>query len=742
MSLRSVLTSAACAACVAASAGGGGGAMSASLSQAGASYVLAAVLPLLEAKVGSLPIPDLPFDQDGFSGGVTNIKCESLSVASSAVALGGGAAPIALSLGGIAVACTADWHFSLKSWPHKPSGSGSVDIAVSSTSAAVGVNASAVALHPQLQCGDVAVSVGDIGLTFHGSALDWILSLFKGSIEGAVKNSLEKDFAGSVKGFVDDDMNAELASLNLDLALAAPAPYNVSEARFGLVASPAVGAGFVGLSLQGDVVPVAAPDEPMPLAPPALPPFAPAAAGAHFVEALVSPYTLLSAAYTFFSAGLTQWAVPPADVPLGFNVTGAYKTIAPGFAEAFPSGASVALGVSVGAVPACAVSAAEGVSIGLPLVFAFLAQAANGSFEPAFALNLQASLALVLAVAPNPRTPGGDALVGRASSAGASVSLNFSAVGAVDVALLGLLANVTVELVLVPIFNALLAVGIPLPAVSGLALTNTSIAAADGFLALSADFTFSPTAPALAPAPAPAPAPAARTYSVVVSDKGAVPAMSIKKAVGQGFGPCTCIFNPAYFDHEIGPGLASDIIIVRASGCTPEFGGSSDHLLYAECGKDGVCQDLQPLAFNGSDSFGPGAEDPRVFVYDGAWYLYYYTPGVGQATVSLRKTQTPLVPSSWTMVAANLPWHRNGCVMIDPYKNGTHLVIWGETSAVGIGISSTLDFATYTTLSSTWMEPNGPNSTAPEVVLEAATPPVRLSTGDYLHIYAAGTPGW
>ena len=244
---------------------------------------------------------------------------------------------------------------------------------------------------------------------------------------------------------------------------------------------------------------------------------------------------------------------------------------------------------------------------------------------------------------------------------------------------------------------------------------------------------------ALAPARAAAATP---FYTVAVSDKGAVPAMSIKKAVGQGFGPCTCIFNPAYFQASLGPGLTSDIIVARVSGCTPDFGGAADHLLYAECAADGTCGDLQPLAFNGTDSFGPGAEDPRVFVYNGEWYLYYYTPGPGQQTVSLRKTATPLVPSSWTLVAANLNWHRNGCVIIDPYKNGTHLVIWGETSAIGIGISSTTDFATYDTLNVTWMEPNGPNSTAPEVVLEAATPPVRLSTGDYLHIYAAGTPGW
>jgi len=41
------------------------------------------------------------------------------------------------------------------------------------------------------------------------------------------------------------------------------------------------------------------------------------------------------------------------------------------------------------------------------------------------------------------------------------------------------------------------------------------------------------------------------------------------------------------------------------------------------------------------------------------------------------------------------------------------------------------------------LEPNGPNNKEePEVVIEASTPVVQLSTGDYFHIYAAGTPGW
>ena len=97
---------------------------------------------------------------------------------------------------------------------------------------------------------------------------------------------------------------------------------------------------------------------------------------------------------------------------------------------------------------------------------------------------------------------------------------------------------------------------------------------------------------------------------------------------------------------------------------------------------------------------------------------------------------------SWQLIAGPLAWHRNGCVILR--ADGNHLVIWGETSAVGIGISTTRDFASYQTLNSTWLEPYGPTAhpDAPEVVLEAASTPNTLSTGDYLHIYAAGTPGW
>ena len=230
---------------------------------------------------------------------------------------------------------------------------------------------------------------------------------------------------------------------------------------------------------------------------------------------------------------------------------------------------------------------------------------------------------------------------------------------------------------------------------------------------------------------------AAVTYTVTVSSKGAVPALSLRNPVGQGHSACTNVFNPAWLDPNP-PFLNKSMIIVRVSGCPAAFGGAADHLLMAYCASDGTCEDLLPTPY----ALEADAEDPRVFFYEGFYFLFYFASGVGQATVYLRKSRTPQDGASWLPVAGPLPWHRNGCVVLR--DDGLHYVIWGETSAVGIGISTTRDFINYDLMNATWLEPYGPTEypNAPEVVLEAATTPVSLSTGDLLHIYAAGTPGW
>jgi len=234
--------------------------------------------------------------------------------------------------------------------------------------------------------------------------------------------------------------------------------------------------------------------------------------------------------------------------------------------------------------------------------------------------------------------------------------------------------------------------------------------------------------------------PALAAYDVKILSKGARPAISLVNPRGSGYSPCKFNFNPAFV--PTGPNVPSSFIILRASGCPASFGGSSDHLLMAPCDESGVCGDVLPTPL----PFENDAEDPRIFQLTDAagahWtYLYYFASGVGQATVYLRRTQTPLNVSSWEPVASALPWHRNGCTIIRP--TGPHYVFFGESPPLpGLGVATTTNFVDYTVLNDKWMVPNGPNASAPEIVIEAGSTPVQLSDGSYLHLYAAGTPGW
>jgi len=178
-------------------------------------------------------------------------------------------------------------------------------------------------------------------------------------------------------------------------------------------------------------------------------------------------------------------------------------------------------------------------------------------------------------------------------------------------------------------------------------------------------------------------------------------------------------------------------MIVRAAQCPPNYGGAGDHLMMTNCYTDGHCDDLQPTTIPLESS----AEDPRVVYWNNWYYLFYYASGSGENTVYLRKTQTPENPNSWVRVSV-FPWHRNGCLLLR--QTPPHYCLFGESPPLpGIGLATTENLENYTVVNKTFLVPNGPNNAkAPEIVIEASTPLVELSTGDYLHIYSAGTPGW
>ena len=275
----------------------------------------------------------------------------------------------------------------------------------------------------------------------------------------------------------------------------------------------------------------------------------------------------------------------------------------------------------------------------------------------------------------------------------------------------------------------------------------------------------------------------ASPYSVTVIDHRPLPVLSASNPPGQGKAPQDCIvFNPSYipasgtFKQEgvlvrlccgkdcIGHGLRRRIGEALATPLPAERIG------FAPCNlQTGECNDVYASDVFNLDP-GSDAEDPRAFYYPETqhYYNFYYreiNEPVGtqmcsqsnpQCRVRLARTRTPLNASSWTAIGT-YPWHRNGCCAMRP-KGERSYCIWGEGPVPfpGLGISFTTDIDSGAFTTARWTAAPGVDSPlssdgrwllplgAPqeEVKLEAGAHMVRLSSGDWLHFYAAATPGW
>jgi hypothetical protein len=266
--------------------------------------------------------------------------------------------------------------------------------------------------------------------SYNTCGLAGLLDLLKGLIESAVKGSVESAFSKAIEDFVTNDLNPQLAKIQMDVPLHLKAPYNISEVRFGLTSDPAITTSYLGIDLQGDVVPIANPVTP-PLTPPSLPPFNPATGG-RYLQLQFSSYTALSAVYTFVQAGVTNWYFPSTQVPLGLNTTAPYALIAPGLPTAYPD-CAVSIDFDLSTLPSININT-SGVALSAPLLFSVLVAPKSGGSVNAFTLNVVASMDAKLTVGTD--SSGAMALMGSLSYLDAELSVYNTSVGTVNAALM------------------------------------------------------------------------------------------------------------------------------------------------------------------------------------------------------------------------------------------------------------------------------------------------------------------
>jgi hypothetical protein len=423
---------------------------------------------------------------------VSNIQCQNFQIGSYEVSLtpNYGAA---VTLDGITISCSGDWKFRLHSWPHIPEGSGSAAVAISGTNANVGVLVSEQNALPVMTADQVSLNIGSMDITFHGSLWDWLLDLLKDLLSRSIKNSVSNAFDSAITAVVNVGANAQLAKLKFEMPLKLRAPYNISEARFGLVAAPDFNTTFVGVALQGDVVPIASPGAP-PITPPNLPAFDSTSASS-YIQMHFSDYTFASAVYTFYQADLLTWPLGADKIPLGFNNTVAYVLIAPGFALQYPT-SPVSLFIHVLDMPTFDIQP-TGITVSVPVGFDFNVPDTNGNIVTPFTLGANTSLGLDLSIGPD--SDGQTALLGKLSFLTSDLYVVQSTCGKVSTGLLQDLINFLFKDILLPIANDLLVNGIPLPSLDVVTLQNTALTLGNENIMISSDFVFNLTAPLMPP---------------------------------------------------------------------------------------------------------------------------------------------------------------------------------------------------------------------------------------------------
>lgn len=314
-----------------------------------------------------------------------------------------------------------------------------------------------------------------------------MIDLFKGFVTNAVKNAVQSAFKNVIPTIVTNNINPRLAKIALARPLPVRAPYDIAEIRYGLVGNPVFTSSYMGFGLQGDIVPIANPVSP-PIAPSQIPPWN-SADGGSYLQGQLSSYTLMSALYLYYNAGLTQWLVDSSKIPYGLNKTSAYTLVAPGLPLAYPD-SMVSLNVSFNGLPTVNFSAASGINITAPIAIEWVVTTNNGSDAKPF--TLLANAGLVGAISIGNDANGTMALLGKVSYLGAELSVLQSSIGTVNVNLLNTLINFLFTDILVPTVNGIFSNGLPFPAVDGVSLTNTHIDFGDNFVTIGTNFVFNP----------------------------------------------------------------------------------------------------------------------------------------------------------------------------------------------------------------------------------------------------------
>lgn len=445
------------------------------VTQKGLEYGHQIGLVTLQKKLKTIKIPDMsgsekvsPIGKVSYS--LTGIQILDLGLPKSAVGLVPGTG-VSLSIGDAYINLHGNWRVK---YLRIIKDSGSFDLSVSglSISATISVKGDDTG-RPVVSSANCAASVGNVKIKFHGGA-SWLYNLFKHYIEKALRSELQKQICSLVAEAIEE-MNPHLKTLNV---LAQVDKY--AEIEYSMVESPLMSNSSIDLSLKGEFYNIGQHKEP-PFSPT---PFSLPAQDSNMMYIGLSAFTLNSAGFVYNNAGVLSLYITDDMIPSSFPIrlnTKTFGTFIPQIAKQYP-GLMMKLLVKAEKEPNVSFEP-DNVTLQASSTVTAYAIQPNATLSPLFVLNVNASVSARIYVS-------GLTVAGNLSLDEMDMTLATSYVGPFQVKSLDSFLTMIMKAVVIPVVNALLRQGYPLPAIGNMNLVNTQLQILKDYVLIGTDVQF------------------------------------------------------------------------------------------------------------------------------------------------------------------------------------------------------------------------------------------------------------
>ncbi|KAI6654703.1 Lipopolysaccharide-binding protein-like [Oopsacas minuta] len=456
------------------------------ITEKGFEYIVQVGLPILEAQLNNIKIPDQHGDYHSPIGKIhwdlTDIHMGSITIPKAAIKTG--TAGLTVSASGISLSGGgAHWHYKTNViFPI--SDSGSADIGTSGTSLSVTVKIGKDAKgHATLSSSACQFSIGSLSIHFHGGA-SWLYNLFDSEIESAIKSSLNGQICEQATQAINTQGNKALESL--------PVQVNIDETAlvdYSIVQDPIFTTQYMETEHKGEFFSRTKPHEAS-ISPVVLPGVG---SPTRMLYIWLTTYIANTAGIVYDEAGELKTTITPDEVPSSIPIklnTASFKVIIPALYNKYPN-MNMTLLLQATTPPVMTVNP-KGVNVTVfgDVDVCVYDSKNNNKITPAFNLSVIVYTNISLSVKEEGNTP---YVIGKANFIGAKFSLTYSSIGNFDAKLLQGAVNFLCQAYVIKELNKYGAAGLEIPLIDGVQLINPEIKFGTGYITIDTDINYKPS---------------------------------------------------------------------------------------------------------------------------------------------------------------------------------------------------------------------------------------------------------